>query len=180
MKAILLNTDQKIKSIYEDEKREVVSLLIAEKNLRHLTEKEKKTLIKNFVPLIRKYEKYLISTKRIHNKAGKILYNREQSPLKKINLRMKNSDWNLLSLLASTHGVSRSFLMNYILWLDKVGIHNFMMEKFFKGTSNKIGSYQFNWRIQFQSNQLIRELIIEPNLILVSSLKNKRKDTLLL
>ncbi|WP_125179632.1 DUF1564 family protein, partial [Leptospira ellisii] len=66
----------------------------------------------------------------------------------------------------------------YILWLDDLGVHNAMMESVFKETSNKIGAYQFSWRIQFQSNQLIRGLTIEPNVIFFSSSKRDRKNSL--
>ncbi|XDD50899.1 DUF1564 domain-containing protein [Leptospira sp. WS92.C1] len=175
MGILILNTDRQIQSSFEDNKSEVVSLLIPEDTIAFMTKEERRKFIKNIPLLIKKYEKYLVSSKRIHKKAGKILYNRDQNRLKKLNLRMKNSDWNLLSVLASTHGVSRCFLVNYILWLDKLGMANTSFDQIYQGIPTQKSAYQFNWSINFEANQLIRKLQIEPNVLYFSRESKKPK-----
>ncbi|MBM9502699.1 DUF1564 domain-containing protein [Leptospira sp. 201903071] len=175
MGIFILNSERQIRSVFEDRKSEIVTLLIPEARILSMSKEERKEFPKKLAPLIRKYQKYLVSSKRLHSKAGKILYNRDQGPLKKLNLRMKNSDWNLLSVLAATHGVSRCFLVNYLLWLDEIGVGESLFEKVYQGVPTSKGIYQFKWDIHFETNRLIRSLQVEPAKIFIDSYRSKKK-----
>jgi Protein of unknown function (DUF1564) len=175
MGIFILNSEREIQSVFEDKKTEIVSLLIPEIKILSMSKEERKEFPKRLAPLVRKYQKYLASSRRIHSKAGKILYNRDKGPLKKLNLRMKNSDWNLLSVLAAAHGVSRCFLINYLLWLDEIGVGDSSFDKVYQGVPTSKGIYQFKWDIRFESNKLVRSLQIEPSKIFISTNRGKIK-----
>ncbi|EKP77308.1 PF07600 domain protein, partial [Leptospira interrogans str. HAI1594] len=61
--------------------------------------------------LLRKYSKQIASMKRLHDRAGKIKYNRGVGKMKKFSVRVHTGVWVTLGVLAAAHGVSRCYLL---------------------------------------------------------------------
>ncbi|TGM09848.1 DUF1564 domain-containing protein [Leptospira barantonii] len=126
MGILLLNSDQEIRSILQERKTEVVTLLVPEATLLALNERMRKNIGKQIPILLTYYSKYLSTTKRLGKNARKTTY--QPSPgrekMKRINVRLSTGSWALLSALAQVHGVSRCYLFNYLLWLENVGVGN--------------------------------------------------------
>ncbi|EMO02851.1 hypothetical protein LEP1GSC116_0371 [Leptospira interrogans serovar Icterohaemorrhagiae str. Verdun HP] len=54
---------------------------------------------------MRKYSKQIASMKRLHDRAGKIKYNRGVGKMKKFSIRVHTGIWATLGVLAAAHGV---------------------------------------------------------------------------
>ncbi|PJZ61322.1 DUF1564 family protein, partial [Leptospira adleri] len=90
MGILLLNSDHEIQSVLQDNRMEVVTLLVPKHTLSCLGEKERGNLPKRIPLLLKRYAKYLTAINRLGNKAEKTLY--QPSPGKKqmqrINVRV--------------------------------------------------------------------------------------------
>ncbi len=122
MGKIFLNTDQKIQSALVESRMGVETILFPKSYWNTLTVEQRKALPKRILPLLKRYQKFMLSKRRINRKAGKTLYQKSQGMVR-VNMRIDSKTWVLLGVLSATHGVSRCFMVNYLLWLEdsKVG-----------------------------------------------------------
>ncbi len=107
MDILLLDDDQKIQSTLVESFVGTDSLLVPDVYWNRLNFQERKALTKKLPLLLRKYSKQIASMKRLHNRAGKIKYNRSVSKMKKFSIRVNTGVWATLGVLAAAHGVSR-------------------------------------------------------------------------
>ncbi|EMJ52338.1 PF07600 family protein, partial [Leptospira interrogans serovar Valbuzzi str. Duyster] len=114
MDILLLDDGQKIQSFLIEGSVGTDSLLVPDVYWNRLNLQEKKALRNKLPFLLRKYSKQIASMKRLHNKAGKIKYNRGVGKMKKLSIRVHSGVWATLGVLAAAHGVSRCYLFNYM------------------------------------------------------------------
>lgn len=164
MGVLLLNSDHEICSILQERKTEVVTLLIPESTLLALNEKERKNFAKRIPLLLKYYSKYLSATKRLGKNARKTLY--QSSPgrdkMKRINVRLSTGSWSLLSALAQVHGVSRCYLFNYLLWLEKVGVGDSIVRTMNEGGPTFHRDYKYILHLDLLGNEITRRLECDP------------------
>ncbi|AAN49687.1 DUF1564 domain-containing protein [Leptospira interrogans] len=164
MGVLLLNSDHKILSTFQEDQTNVVTLLIPEDTLLLYPEKERKNLPKRIPQLLKIYGKYLSSANRLGKKAGKTMY--QNSPgrkkLKKINVRMNTKNWVLLGVFSQSHGVSRCFLFNYLLWLDRIGVGNSIVSTINEGVPTFQRNYSYILNLDLLNNQISRVLKCDP------------------
>ncbi|TGK20671.1 DUF1564 domain-containing protein [Leptospira stimsonii] len=165
MKALFLNSDFEIHSSFNENSADVVTLLVPKKYLQRLSIKDRKKLPKRLPELLKKYSKYIASSKRLNRKAGKTLYqaNVGRGRMKRINARIRTRDWILLGTLAQGHGVSRCYLFNYLLWIDEVGVGNSISNVFNSGSPTFHKYYKFILLLDLSKNRIIKRLEFEPN-----------------
>ncbi|WP_061246791.1 DUF1564 domain-containing protein [Leptospira noguchii] len=164
MGIIVLNSDHKIQSTLQEGQTNVVTLLIPEDTLLLYPEKERKNLPKKIPQLLKIYGKYLTSINRLGKKAGKTMY--QNSPgrkkLKKMNIRMSTGNWALLGALSQSHGVSRCFLFNYLLWLDRIGVGDSIVNTMNEGAPTFHRNYSYILSLDLLNNQISRILKCDP------------------
>lgn len=164
MGVLLLNSDPEIRSILQERKTEVVTLLIPEATLFALGEKGRKNLGKQIPILLKYYSKYLSTTKRLGKNARKTIY--QPSPgkekMKRINVRLSTGSWSLLGALAQVHGVSRCFLFNYLLWLEKVGVGDSIVITMNEGGPTFHREYKYILHLDLLKNEITRRLECNP------------------
>ncbi|XDD50085.1 DUF1564 domain-containing protein [Leptospira sp. WS92.C1] len=164
MGILLLNSDHEIRSILQDYRTEVVTLLVPKFTLLQWNEKERRNLPKRIPVLLKRYAKYLTSTKRLGTKAGKVLY--QSSPgkaqMERINVRIGTGSWALLGLLAHVHGVSRCYLFNFLLRLDEIGVGDSIVNTMNEGGPTFHRNYRYTLHLDLLNNKIIRSLDCEP------------------
>ncbi|XDD51414.1 DUF1564 domain-containing protein [Leptospira sp. WS92.C1] len=164
MGILLLNENQTIQSRLQGNKTTVVTLLISEHTLLRYSEKEKKTLPKRIPNLLKRYGKFLTSTRRLGDKAETILYQRSpgERKMRKINARIGMGSWVLLGALAQAHGVSRCFLFNYLLYLEEVELGNSIVHTMNEGAPTFHRDYRYILHLDLLNNRITRELKCDP------------------
>ncbi|EMO52207.1 DUF1564 domain-containing protein [Leptospira noguchii] len=161
MDILLLDDGQKIESALVEDSVGTDSLLVPDVYWNRLNLQERKALRGKLPFLLRKYSKQIVSMKRLHNRAGKIKYNRDVGKMKKFSIRVHTGVWATLGVLAAAHGVSRCYLFNYMLWLeDKEG---FFVKSLNRGVPSFHWTYEMTWKINRRQNLISRELQFEPN-----------------
>lgn len=165
MGQIYLNTNQEIQSALVLSRMDVETILIPEKYLNRLSEKERRALPKRILPLLRRYQKLILSLRRINRNARKTLYQRDQGKLKRINMRIDTGVWALLGVLAAAHGVSRCFMVNYLFWLDDSGGGIYLDRVLNVGCPTFQNIYSYIWHLDLLKNKIIKRLEFEPNQI---------------
>ncbi|PJZ55752.1 DUF1564 domain-containing protein [Leptospira barantonii] len=166
MAAIYLDIDQKIQSILVpsgSERSNVETILFPESYLQNLTPEKRKLLPKRILPLLRRYQKFLISKKRINANARKTLYQRDVGKLVRLNMRIDTGVWAILGVIAAAHGVSRCFLVNYMIWLDESGVGNSIDETMNVGCPTFQDSYSYIWNLDLVQNRITKTLEFIPN-----------------
>ncbi|XDD49535.1 DUF1564 domain-containing protein [Leptospira sp. WS92.C1] len=165
MGTLLLNSDHEIRSALREEKFGVVTLLFPKKTLNRFDEKMRRNLPKKLPDLLKRYAKYIASTKRLSSKAGKILYqsNFGQERLQRINARVGSGSWALLGILAQAHGVSRCYLFNYLLWLDEVGVGDSVVQTMNEGAPTFHSYYRYIQLLDLRNHEVVRRLEFDPN-----------------
>ncbi|MBM9501071.1 DUF1564 domain-containing protein [Leptospira sp. 201903071] len=146
-----------------DGKTNVETFLIPEEYWKRLNADEKVFLRKKIPVLMRRYGKYLLSLRRINPEVGKTMYQKNQGPLIRINVRMDFGTWAILSSYATAHGVSRCFLVNYMLWLEEIGVGESISETLNVGTPSFHDFYCNILTLDLGSNMITREFIFDPN-----------------
>ncbi|XDD51327.1 DUF1564 domain-containing protein [Leptospira sp. WS92.C1] len=163
MGTLFLNAESKIQSTLVSSKMEVETILFPEFFLNRLTEKERKNLSKRILPLLRRYQKLLLGKRRINHKAGKTLYQKNQGKLIRINMRIDTGVWAVLGVISAAHGVSRCFMVNYLLWLDDLGVGDFIDKTLNVGFPTFQNNYRYIWHLDLLKNRMIRSIEFDPN-----------------
>lgn len=166
MATIYLDIDQRIQSALvpnHSGRSSVETILFPESYLRRLTPEKRKQLPKRILPLLRRYQKFLISKRRINQNARKTLYQRNMGKLVRLNLRIDSGVWAILGVIAAAHGVSRCFLVNYMIWLDESGVGDSIDEKVNVGSPTFQDSYSYLWNLDLVQNRITKTLEFTPN-----------------
>ncbi|XDD52288.1 DUF1564 domain-containing protein [Leptospira sp. WS92.C1] len=165
METLFLNTNFEIQSPLQEPNSEVVTFLIPKSYLDRLNPEDQKKLPKRLPLLLKKYAKYIASTKRLNKKAGKTLYQIKtgKNNMKRINARTRTGSWALLGALAQAHGVSRCYLFNYLLWLDDLGVGDSIVDTLNAGVPTFHENYRYTLLLDLLNNKIIRKLEFEPN-----------------
>ncbi|EMO54313.1 DUF1564 domain-containing protein [Leptospira noguchii] len=164
MDILLLDDGQKIESALVEDSVGTDSLLVPYVYWNRLNLQERKALRGKLPFLLRKYSKQIASMKRLHNRAGKIKYNRDVGKMKKFSIRVHTGVWATLGVLAAAHGVSRCYLFNYMLWLEDLGgKEDFFVKSLNRGVPSFHWTYEMTWKINRRQNLISRELQFEPN-----------------
>ncbi|RHX78619.1 DUF1564 domain-containing protein [Leptospira yasudae] len=168
---IILAETQKVRKRWiVDGESSVETFLIPERYWTGLNEKDRKNLPKRIPTLIRRYAKYIVAMPRLNSKPGKTMYQKDQGPLIRMNIRMGTGIVSILASFAASHGVSRCFLVNYLLWLDEIGVGNSIVETVSVGTPTFHDVYRNILTLDFNSNTITREFQFEPNPIYAQNL----------
>ncbi|PJZ56957.1 DUF1564 domain-containing protein [Leptospira barantonii] len=164
MGILLLSSDQNLRSILQERKTEVVTLLIPELTLLGYREKELRLLGKRIPMLLRRYGKYLTAIPRLGKNARKTLYQVSPGPkkMRRVNVRLSTGSWAFLGMLAFVHGVSRCYLFNYLLWLDEVGVGDYTVNTMNEGGPTFHKNYSYILHLDLLNNSIIRRLETEP------------------
>ncbi|XDD50524.1 DUF1564 domain-containing protein [Leptospira sp. WS92.C1] len=164
MGILLLNSDHKIQSALRENNTDVVTLLVPKDTLLRYNEKYRRNLPKRIPILLKKYGKYLTTTKRLGKKAGKALYQASSGKenMQRLNVRLNTGSWALLGTLALVHGVSRCYLFNYLLWLDEVGVGDSIVNIMNEGGPTFHREYRYILHLNLLNNSIIRRLECEP------------------
>ncbi|MCG6167456.1 DUF1564 domain-containing protein [Leptospira sanjuanensis] len=164
MGVLLLNSDFHIRSRLQENSTIVVSLMIPEEILIRYPVEVRKKLPKRIPDLLRRYGKFLTSTERLGNKAGRTLY--QASPgkdqMKKINARISTGSWALFGALAQAHGVSRCFLFNYLLSLEEAEIGDCIVITMNEGGPTFHKNYSYILHLDLLKNTISRTLLCDP------------------
>ncbi|MCG6193973.1 DUF1564 domain-containing protein [Leptospira sp. FAT2] len=163
MAGIYLDIDQKIQSVLVSSESNVETLLFQESYLNSLSTEQRKVLPKRILPLLRKYQKFLLSKRRINRNAQKTLYQRNVGKLVRLNMRVNTGIWAILGVIAAAHGVSRCFLVNYMIWLDDSGVGDSIEEKLNVGSPTFQNSYSYLWHLDLLNNRITKSLEFRPN-----------------
>ncbi|EMK25826.1 DUF1564 domain-containing protein [Leptospira kirschneri] len=163
MDILLLDDGQKIESALVEDSFGTDSLLVPDVYWNCLNLQERKALTKKLPFLLRKYSKQIASMKRLHDRAGKIKYNRGVGKMKKFSIRVHTGVWATLGVLAAAHGVSRYYLFNYMLWLEDLGVGDSTVETLNQGVPRLHWTYNMIWTLNRRQNLISRELKFEPN-----------------
>ncbi|MBM9500179.1 DUF1564 domain-containing protein [Leptospira sp. 201903071] len=163
---LTFNADEEISSSLQESRMDTVTLLIPESTLDRLgvSVKDAKSLPKKIPQLLRRYGKYLTSTRRLGENARKTLY--QPSPgkekMKRVNIRLSTGSWTYLGMLAQTHGVSRCYLFNYLLWLEELGVGDSIVETVNAGAPAFHNCYSYILHLDLRYNLVFRRLQTEP------------------
>ncbi|XDD50823.1 DUF1564 domain-containing protein [Leptospira sp. WS92.C1] len=164
MGILLLNSDYELRSALQENHSEVVTLLIPSHSLLRLSERERRNLPKRLPSLLVKYGKYLTSMPRLGVRAGKTLY--QSSPGKgemfRINARVSTGSWAFLGALAHAHGVSRCYLFNYLLWMDRLEVADSIVRIMNEGAPTFHRYYRYILHLDVGNNKIIRTLECDP------------------
>ncbi|TGK32655.1 DUF1564 domain-containing protein [Leptospira gomenensis] len=163
METIFLNTEEKIQSAMTERKNRVVSLLIPESYFVKLSNEDQRYLVKRVPELLRRYAKFMASRSRINDEGITTLYQKNQGKLKKLNVRMNTGFWSLLGVLANAHGVSRCYLFNFLLFLDRVEVGDSIAESLNEGVPTFHDVYSYIWELDLIHNTITRFLRFSPN-----------------
>ncbi|RHX91035.1 DUF1564 domain-containing protein [Leptospira yasudae] len=164
MGTLLLNSDFQIQSHLQENKSIVVSILVQEETLFRYPLRLRKNLPKRIPDLLKRYGKFLTTSRRLGNKAGRTLY--QTSPgkkkLKKINVRISTGSWALFGTLAQAHGVSRCFLFNYLLTLEDADVGDSIVFTMNAGVPTFHRNYSYILHLDLLNNKISRILNCDP------------------
>ncbi|MCG6167393.1 DUF1564 domain-containing protein [Leptospira sp. FAT2] len=165
MGILLLHSNHEIRSSLQEKTSNVVTLLVPEYTLLRYPDQERRNLPKRIPILLKRYSKFLSTTKRLGKKAGKTLY--QPSPgkakMKKINVRLSTGSWALFGTLAHVHGVSRCFLFNYLLWLETSGVGDSIDNIMNEGGPTFHQNYRYILDLDLLKNSIVRSLQCYPH-----------------
>ncbi|TGL97854.1 DUF1564 domain-containing protein [Leptospira barantonii] len=171
MGAIILSENQKVRTrLTIDGVSSVETFLIPEEYWARLSPEGRKQLPEKIRRLLRRFGKYIIAMHRLNPKPGKTMYQRDRGRLVRFNVRMSTALGAILGSFAASHGVSRCFLVNYLLWMDEVGIADSIFETVSVGTPSFHDLYRNILTLDLSSNTITREFIFEPNPIYAQDL----------
>ncbi|AOP33544.1 hypothetical protein A0128_06600 [Leptospira tipperaryensis] len=164
MGILLLNQDHLVQSRLRENQTIVVTLLIPEKTVLRYPQKERRILPKRIPILLKRYGKFLSSTRRLGKRAATTLY--QLSPgkkkMKKINTRIGAESWALLSVLAQAHGVSRCFLFNYLLYLEESEVGDSIVSTMNQGVPTFHKNYRYILHLDLSQKRISRALQCNP------------------
>ncbi|TGM53142.1 DUF1564 domain-containing protein [Leptospira adleri] len=163
MGTIYLYKERNIRSILPSNKKDVETVLFPERFLNSLSDENRKELPKRIFPLLKRYQKFMLSKRRINKKAGKTLYQRDLGKLVRVNLRIESEAWMILGLLSAAHGVSRCFMLNYLFWLDSVGVGDSIDEVLNVGCPPFHYSYSYVWHLDLVEKTILRRIEFDPD-----------------
>ncbi|XDD52496.1 DUF1564 domain-containing protein [Leptospira sp. WS92.C1] len=164
MDLILFNSDKKIESALIERREKVVTLLVSEQYYNLLSSEDQKRLAKKLPYLLKRYAKFMSSHSRLNDQqAVTTLYQRNQGRMKKLNVRMNTVYWSLLGALAQSHGVSRCYLFNFLLSLDKMGVGESVVKVLNVGIPTFHKVYRYIWQLELDRNKISRSLEFIPN-----------------
>ncbi|RHX92730.1 DUF1564 domain-containing protein [Leptospira stimsonii] len=169
MGTIILYSERKIHSALSSFRKETETILFPESFLISLTKEERKVLPKRIFPLLKRYQKFMLSKRRINKKAGKTLYQKDLGKLVRVNLRIETEAWALLGLLSATHGVSRCFLLNYLFWLEASGVGDSIDKVLNVGCPALHNSYSYVWHLDSVQKTIVRRIEFEPDPLFTDS-----------
>ncbi|WP_155119707.1 DUF1564 family protein, partial [Leptospira weilii] len=78
------------------------------------------------------------------------------------NIRVRTGTWTLFGALAQTHGVSRCYLFNYLLWLDDLGVGDSILDTVNAGVPTFHRSYSYILHVDLVNNEVTRKLRCRP------------------
>ncbi|TGK34949.1 DUF1564 domain-containing protein [Leptospira gomenensis] len=164
MGVLVLSSDHTIDSVLRERESEIVTLLVPEETLSLYPEEDRKDLPKRIPGLLAIYGKYMTSIPRIGKKAGRTLYQPSEGKKKmvRINVRLNSGTWSFLGMLAHVHGVSRCFLFNYLLSLDRVGVGESIVLTMNDGGPTFHRNYSYILHLDLQNNRITRSLKCQP------------------
>ncbi|MCG6194950.1 DUF1564 domain-containing protein [Leptospira sp. FAT2] len=164
MGVLLLNSNHTIRSILRENHSEVVTLLVPKRTLLGLDEKQKKFLPKRIPFLLKRYAKYLSSTKRLSSNSRKTLYQPSfgKNQMVRMNVRVGTGSWALLGLFAQVHGVSRCYLFNFLVNLDRVGVGESIVSTMNEGGPTFHSNYSYILHLDLLGNRITRSLKCDP------------------
>ncbi|EMS83192.1 DUF1564 domain-containing protein [Leptospira noguchii] len=163
MEQIYFNTDQKIESTLNENFEKVVTLLVPKRYYVILSSKDRRMLGKKLPYLLNRYGKFISSHSRLNRRAVTTLYQKNQGELKKINFRIDMSHWAMLGVLAHAHGVSRCFLFNFLLSLEKAGVGDSIVKVLNEGVPTFHKIYRYIWQLDLPNKRISRTLRYFPN-----------------
>ncbi|EKR65593.1 MULTISPECIES: DUF1564 domain-containing protein [Leptospira] len=166
MEKIFFNADQKIQSTLLESKTETETILFPESYLNTLTLEQRKALPKRILSLMKRYQKFLVSKRRMNRKAGKTLYQRDRGKMIRMNMRIDCKTWALLGVISASHGVSRCFMVNYLLWLDDLKVGDSIDLALNVGCPSFHSSYSYIWHLDLTKNKISKRLKFGPNPLL--------------
>ncbi|RHX89662.1 DUF1564 domain-containing protein [Leptospira stimsonii] len=164
MGVLLIKTDHSLESILQEDRMNVATLLIPDSTLSLYSEPERRILPKRLPDLLRRYAKLLTASSRLGRNAGTILYQNGAGPkkMKRMNVRVSTGSWALLGALAHAHGVSRCFLFNYMLWLDRVEVGDSIVRTMNEGGPTFHRNYSYILHLDLLNNKISRSLKCAP------------------
>lgn len=163
MQLLFLDDGQKIQSPLNERKEKVVSLLIPQSFYDGLSRKEQLALGRRISYLLKTYSKFIAAHRRLNDTASSTLYQKNQGKLKKLNVRIGTGHWSMLGALAQAHGVSRCYLFNFLLYLDRVGVDDSIVKVLNEGVPTFHEIYRYIWQLDLTSNSISRMLEFTPN-----------------
>ncbi|XDD49810.1 DUF1564 family protein [Leptospira sp. WS92.C1] len=110
------------------------SFLVPLRVYKKLPRDSQKKIGKNLKILLQKHRARILKSKRIHNRTSTSLYQRKGNDLIKFNVRISESDWEQLTVLSRSHGVSNCYLYYILLNWEYLSAENIM-----------ISSYKYNF-----------------------------------
>lgn len=164
MGRIILSENQRVQTrLGVDGISNVETFLIPEEYWSRLSFVKRKQLPEKIRRLLRRCGKHIIAMRRLNPKPGKTMYQKDRGRLVRLNVRMSIPLGAILGSYAASHGVSRCFLVNYLLWLDEVGVADSILETVSVGTPAFHDLYRNILTLDLASNTITREFIFEPN-----------------
>ncbi|MBM9499426.1 DUF1564 domain-containing protein [Leptospira sp. 201903071] len=164
MGVLLIHSGSSIESTLQENRLSVVTLLIPESTLLLYSETERRILPKRIPDLLRRYAKFLTASPRLGKNAGTTLYQNAcgLKKMKRMNVRMSTGSWALLGALAQAHGVSRCFLFNYLLWLDRAEVGDSIVRTMNEGGPTFHQNYSYILHLDLIHNKISRTLKCIP------------------
>ncbi|EMN49485.1 PF07600 family protein [Leptospira interrogans str. L1207] len=164
MEILLFNSNYEVRSSFETNHSETITLLIPQDTWFRFLENDRKILSKKIPEFLKTYGKYFSSQKHISKKAEKILYQPSQKnqKMKRVNVRVKSKNWILFEILAQAHGVSRCYLFNYLLWLETLGVRDSIVNTVNARAPTFHRSYRYILDVDLLSHQVTRKLRFKP------------------
>ncbi|XDD49767.1 DUF1564 domain-containing protein [Leptospira sp. WS92.C1] len=162
MGKIYLHTEQKIQSALFESGTRVETILFPDSYFNALTLEQRKALPKRILPLLKRYQKLMLSQRRINSKAGKTLYQKPQGMVR-VNMRINTGAWAILGAISAAHGVSRCFMVNYLLWLDDSEVGDSIEQTLNVGCPTFHNIYSYIWHLDLTKNSITRRIEFNPN-----------------
>ncbi|TGM99171.1 DUF1564 domain-containing protein [Leptospira yasudae] len=164
MGVLLLHSDYKLDGVLQEITANVVTLIVPEATLSLYSESERRQLAKRIPELLERYSKYLTAIPRLGHKAWKTLYQNSPGPkkMKRINVRLSTGSWVLFGTLAQAHGVSRCFLFNFLLELDRAGVGYSIVNTMNEGGPTFHRNYSYILHLDLLNNRITRTLQCIP------------------
>ncbi|EMY79486.1 PF07600 family protein [Leptospira weilii serovar Ranarum str. ICFT] len=112
----MVNNKLKNETLSSQRTRKITCSFLVPKNFyKRLGLKNQKQIGKNLEFLLKKYRTKILKSRRFHNKTSTSLYQRKRGDLIKLNVRINDFNWEELTLLSRSHGVSNCYLYTLLL-----------------------------------------------------------------